>query len=333
MSVDYLVHRTKISPVFWESYIFTGYRNPDHSFQDSLRYIFVPHNDVGNFWTHFIILWVWLGWLTALSTSIDLTDPYWFPLLALWFGGCSYTLCSSLAHLFSCKSISVRQIMFMLDYLGISMYGFGASVAYFYYERPLTVSDWLFSYKWTHLALNVLITINSTLMCSMTRFFCAEHRYLLRPLSYILPYIMGFTPFNLRLLNCVLYGEERECIWQTIPWHFIGFFASLLLPFLFVLKIPERLYPGKFDYVFHSHQLFHLAAVVVTSAQFYVVPIDAHQRREELIRNPLTLPDFQSTILPFLLTLVVGLGIVAVLGVLVVKRVIVSNKLDSTKTE
>lgn len=325
--------RKEISRVFWEPYILTGYRCPNHSFQGCLKYIFVPHNDVGNFWTHFIPLWIWLGWLAALSTSVDFSDPYWYPLLTLWLGGCSYALCSSLAHAFSCKSLNVRQVMFMLDYLGISMYGFGGCLAYFVYERPLGAYDWLFTYKWSQVALNVLIAVSSTLLCSMTRFFCARRRYLFRALSYGMPYTMGFMPFNLRLLRCLQTGAEAECIQQTLPHHFLTFFTSLLMAFFFVTKIPERFAPGKFDYVFHSHQLFHLMAVFVTTFQFYMVPIDAHLRREELTRNPIMLPDFHSTILPFLLTLVLGLAITAVMGFLVVKRVIVSNKLVTTKAE
>ena len=331
MTGSKLCERKEISPIFWEPYILSGYRKPGYSFLGCVRYVFVLHNDVGNFWTHFIPLWVWLGWLVALSRTIDFTDPFWYPLLTLWLGGMSYALCSSVAHALGCRSINDRQIFFMIDYHGITIYSFGACLAYTYYERPLTMLDWLFAYKWTLLAVHVLIAINSTLMCCLTRFFCVKQRYLLRISSYVLPYIFGLAPFKLRLLACVLNGDEQECVSQTLPHHYIAFFSSLIMAFLFVSKIPERFAPGKFDYFFHSHQLFHIAAAVVTTFQFYMIPIDAYVRREALERDPTLLPSLSSTILPFILVLFVGLAIIFALGSLVVKRVVVSNKISNGK--
>lgn len=328
MTGSQLCERKDISPVFWEPYIHSGYRRPGYSFLGCVKYVFVLHNDVGNFWTHFIPLWVWLGWLVALSRSIDFTDPFWYPLLALWFGGMSYALGSSVAHAFGCRSINDRQIFFMVDYHGITMYSLGACLAYTYYERPLTMFGWIFSYRKTLLAVHVLIAINSTLMCCLTRFFCVKQRYVLRLSSYILPYIVGLSPYILRQIVCVRTGDEQECLSPTILHHLVAFSTSLIMAFFFVSKLPERLAPGRFDFFFHSHQLFHVAAAIVTTFQFYMIPIDAYLRREALTRDPAMLPSIATTLLPFGFVLLVGLAIIAVLGSLVVKRVIISNKVS-----
>lgn len=100
------------------------------------------------------------------------------------------------------------------------------------------------------------------------------------------------------------------------------------MAFFFVSKLPERLAPGRFDFFFHSHQLFHVAAAIVTTFQFYMIPIDAYLRREALTRDPAMLPSIATTLLPFGFVLLVGLAIIAVLGSLVVKRVIISNKVS-----
>ena len=110
-----LLHHTQIPSVYKEPFIINHYRKPDCSFSDCVRYGFVWHNDVWNFWTHFVPLWVWLTWLYALSYQYDFTDSYYYPLLCFWFGGCIAALFSSMAHMFGCKSFTVRTVCFMVE--------------------------------------------------------------------------------------------------------------------------------------------------------------------------------------------------------------------------
>ena len=140
-----LLNCNTVSSVFLEPYIVSGYRKTDTSLWECVKYMFVLHNDFGNFWTHFIPLWIWLYWLYCLSFQLNFMDPFWYPLLAIWAGGCSYAFCSSMAHAFGSKSIATRQICFMIDYQGISLYSLGASIAFYFYERP--VGSWLFEHK------------------------------------------------------------------------------------------------------------------------------------------------------------------------------------------
>lgn len=323
-----LLHRDAISAVFREPYILTRYRKPNNSYLECLKYIFVLHNDVINFWTHFIPLWLWLGWLSALSFSIDFYDPYWHPLLVLWIGGCVYALCSSIAHGLACKSLLVRQFVFMLDYVGISIYTFAAGLAYYYYQRPVGYADWLFSYKKTFISISVIFTINSSILCSLTRFFCVKKRYIFRILSFIGPYILGITPFNLRMISCYQTGTEEECVWYTMPFHFVGVIASVLMVFFFISKIPERYSPGTFDIFCQSHQLFHISAATITTIQFYVIPIDAQVRRQSLTGKGLLVLDSYSTLFAMFIVITAGLLIVCTMTILVNNKILTSNKLN-----
>lgn len=309
--------------MFWEPYIINGYRRPDTTWAQCIRYTTVLHNDFGNFWSHFLTLWLWIYWLYHASSQLDLLDPYWYPLLTLWASGCICVLCSSVAHAFACKSLKARQICFMTDYQGISTYAFGGGIAYYFYQRP--IDSWISEYKWTFVTLYVLLAINGTLMCSLSRFFWKKQRFILRAGSYILPYIAGCFPFFLRLVTCVSYGEQ--CILETLPYHFATFLTSFLMAFFFVTKLPERLSPGRFDYLGHSHQMFHITAVLMTSLQLYVMPIDAAIRRSQLPPDRYHWPDIYSTIVPFLIVALLGASIVTVLSVLVLKGILVSNKL------
>lgn len=317
-----LLTREDISRVFWEPYIITGYRQTDTSFYQCIKYMFTLHNDWGNFWTHFIPFWAWLYWLYRLSYTIDFTDPFWYPLLALWAGGCAYAFCSSMAHGFACKSLLTRQVCFMIDYHGISLYGFGGGVAYYFYERPSDVQ--FFEYTRVFMVLNILISLNATFLCSLSRFYLEKYRYLLRAGAFILPYCFGCFPFFSRFTVCVLSG--KECLPETLHLHFFAFFISHLMAGFFVSKLPERFFPGKFDYFFQSHQLFHITAVMLTSVQFLMVPRDAMIRLPFLSQDLVVVPTFYNTLAPFFFVFVAGFMIVGVLGYLAYKGVLVSNK-------
>ena len=329
MTKDYLLHRDTISRVFWEPYIITGYRKTNTSFWECVKYTCVMHNDVGNFWSHFIPVILWLIWLWRLSNSLDFSDPFWYPLVCIWIGGCSYAFCSSIAHALACKSLETRQIAFMIDYQGITMYGIGGCVAYYFYERPL--DNVLFQYKWTFIIAYVVICCLATFQCSLSRFFFERQRYLMRAGSYVLPYNAALMPFLLRLLTCIWTGEQ--CIAETLPYHFIGVSISLIMVFFFVSKLPEKKFPGKFDYFFHSHQIFHIAAAIMTSLQFYVNYRDANIRHSMLTMDPYFIPDVYTTFIPFLIVTIVGFSIVAILGFLVMKGILRSNKGERVKTQ
>ena len=325
-----LHHRSQIPAIYKEPYIIDGYRKPNSTVTESLRYLFVKHNDVGNFWTHFIPLCVWLWWLYRLSLRLDLTNPYFYPLLCYWAGSCSYAFFSCFAHTFSVVSFTVRTVCFMLDYLGIAMYGLGCSLVIFFYEQPIKRIwfDW-FEKKWLVLSLQMVLAINAALFCSLSRFFWKNHRFTIRASAFVAPYILMMIPFLERVYVCVKTGNE--CIPETLHLHLLCVIVTHIVAFFFVTKIPERFSPGRFDIIGQSHQLFHIAAVILTSIQMYMYPKDAILRRDELAQVKDAAPEFHTTFLPYVVVQVTGLLVVAVFWRLIVRGVLVSNKRDVVK--
>lgn len=319
-----LFDRSQIPAVYKEPYIVAGYRKPDCSYLECLKYVLVPHNDVGNFWTHFLPLWFWLMWLCRLSFQLDLTDPYYYPLVCFWLGACTYAAFSSTAHLVGCKSFTVRSVAFMLDYLDIAMYAFGGGLTAFFYQPP--AGSFWFRHKWTLLVFLVAIGINAVVMCSLSRYFCVKQRFIVRALAFTFPYLLVVAPFLHRMQVC--YMEGRDCIPETLHLHLVSFILTVTLAFFFVTKIPERFAPGHFDYLGQSHQLFHVAAAGLTSIQMYMFPFEAQTRRSDLIKFPGFYPDFNSTFLLYILVQVIGILTITIFGILVKKRILISNKKD-----
>ena len=320
-----VLHRDRVSSIYHEPFIVDGYRKTGTSAIDSIRYAFVLHNDVGNFWTHFIPVLIWVPWLVWLSkTRIDFTDPYYYPVLCFWAGSCSYAFFSSMAHLFSNISFLVRSVCFILDYHGIAMYALGTAIAGFFHQQSAHSS--LYEYKGIVLTFEVALAVNATLFSGLTRFYWKDFRYVIRTLSFVLPYLVAVAPFMQRFLICLSTG--KECVPETLPLHLSGFVLTFTLAFFFVSKIPERFAPGRFNTFFQSHQLFHVTAAIQTSIQMYMLPLDAQLRRESLRHIPGAIPNFYNTFLPFLLAELLGLVVVVVLGVLIARGVLISNKED-----
>ena len=318
-----LLHRNDVPPMFREPFVIEGYRKTDTTFTYAFKAVFKWSNDAGNFWTHFIpfcifILWFVLEW----KWRIDFTDPYYYPLACLWAGACCYTLFSSTAHLLGCVSYKIRTICFFLDYLGIAMYTLGGGIMVYFYHLPF--GSVFYGYKYPLLAYYVCLTIGATLITSLSRFYWHRYRFIIRVLAFFLPYVNTSYPIVIRLLTvCIPTG--KECVVETLHLHVINEILIFFIAFFFVTKIPERFAPGKFDYIFQSHQLFHITAASQTLLIFYMMPIDTIARREGLSQYDAMQADFLTTFGVFGIAFVGSLVVVALLGVLVVKDILKVN--------
>ena len=313
----------EVDPVYREPFILTGYRRPGTTYSQCLQYALVLHNEVGNFWTHFIPLLIWLVWLLYLVlTWEDFFQPFQYPLLCFWAGACSYALFSSIAHLFSCKSFMVRTLCFILDYLGIAMYALGGSISALFYMNP-TVSP-CFKYRVPILGIKVCLAVAATLIGGLSRFFWKDYRFAIRAGAYIPLYLSCVCPYFYRISLCWLKGTD--CVPQTTFWHFLTMFLTFLLVFFFVTKIPERFMPGRFDYMFQSHQLFHVSAALSTCMQMHFIPMEIRSRSAALSAVEGATPSWETTFLPFVCAEVMGLLVVCVLGYLTWNGTLTTNK-------
>jgi hypothetical protein len=52
--------------------------------------------------------------------------------------------------------------------------------------------------------------------------------------------------------------------------------------FLYGTHFPERMFPGSFDIIGHSHQLFHVCVILGTMTQMQAILYDMQERKQEL---------------------------------------------------
>lgn len=101
---------------------------------------------------------------------------------------------------------------------------------------------------------------------------------ILRTAAFAYPFLFDNLPLFYRLGLC--WGRSHNCGQEVLSTsHVYHLLCALLTGFLFASHLPERLAPGRFDYIGHSHQLFHICAVLGTHFQLEAVLADMGSRR------------------------------------------------------
>ncbi|XP_050997862.1 membrane progestin receptor delta-like [Acomys russatus] len=110
----------------------------------------------------------------------------------------------------------------------------------------------------------------------------------LRTAAFACPFLFDNLPFFYRLRLC--WGRAHSCGQDELSSsHAYHLLCAVLTGFLFAARLPERLAPGRFDYIGHSHQLFHICAVLGTHFQLEAVLVDMGSRRAWLATQEPTL--------------------------------------------
>ncbi|XP_074048837.1 membrane progestin receptor epsilon [Macrotis lagotis] len=311
---------------FVECFILSGYRRLPCTAQECVASVLQPTNETLNFWTHFIPLLLFLtkfGRLLFLGGRHDL--PFHHPgLLPLWCYASGVLLTftmSCAAHVFSCLSLRLRAAFFYLDYASISYYGFGSTVAYYHYLLPgLSLLDagvmtpylqqrlgWrvdcarlIAAYRALVLPVAFALAVTCTVACCKSRGDWCAYPFALRtfvfvmPLSMACPIMLESWLFDLRARN------------PTLFVHFYRrYFWLLVAAFFNVSKLPERIQPGRFDIVGHSHQLFHIFTFLSIYDQMHYV----EEGLRQFLEAPPAAPTLPGTV-GYMLLLVLCLGLV-----------------------
>ncbi|NXS35690.1 MPRGB protein, partial [Pomatostomus ruficeps] len=258
--------------------ILLGYRAPRSSFCACLLSLFQLTNETLNIWTHLVPAAYFL-WLLRERLRAGWEDPEARPFLAFLGTCCLYPLASSGAHTFSPLSCRARHLGYCCDYAALSLYSLGSALAYSAYSFPL---EWVGSaFHDFYVPVAVLNTALSTGLSCYSRFLEAEWPGLSkasRTLAFVYPYIFDSIPLFYRLWRCGAGG----CTEGSVPLHVRHSLCALLTCLAFTARLPERLAPGRFDFIGHSHQVFHVCGILGTHFQLEAVAADMDERRGRL---------------------------------------------------
>ncbi|KAJ7324826.1 hypothetical protein JRQ81_017846 [Phrynocephalus forsythii] len=313
---------------FVECFILSGYRRLHCTAQECLASVLEPTNETLNFWTHFIPLLLFaakFGRLLFLRGAGEL--PFHHPaLLPLWCYASGVLLTfamSCTAHVFSCLSLRLRAAFFYLDYASISYYGFASTVAYHYYLLPgLSLLEpralgrflqqrlgWhvdcrapLAAYSALVLPVAFALAVACTVACCKSRSEWCAYPFAIRTFVFVMPLSMA-CPI---MLESLLFDLQRHDP-TLFVYFYRRYFWLLVAAFFNVSKLPERIQPGLFDIIGHSHQLFHIFTFLSIYDQMFYV--EGGLQRFLQARPPHPLPTVAGTV-GYMVLLILCLGFV-----------------------
>ena len=258
--------------------VFSGYRSPKSSPQQCMLSVFSATNETLNFWTHFLpAVYFWYE-TYKLWGELQLSgEPYMLPMLAFMLCLCTFPLTSAVAHVFNCVSDQARHVCFFLDYAALSLFSLGTAIANHAYVFP----DGLLNSSFASIYLPVAFfnAFASLIISCETRFMeNGPRKKLFRFLAYAVPYNFDCIPIYIRFFTSPL----SELLAGTLFLHLRQFMFALMAAFLYTTHLPERLYPGSFDIIGHSHQLFHICTFLGSNDQMRALTFDLTHRHQQL---------------------------------------------------
>ncbi|XP_026979268.1 membrane progestin receptor gamma isoform X5 [Sagmatias obliquidens] len=241
----------QVPQVFHEQGILFGYRHPQSSATACLLSLFQMTNETLNIWTHLLPFWFFMWrFVSTLRVTDVLNDSYSWPLLVYMGASCVYPLASSCAHTFSSMSRNARHICYFLDYGAVNLFSLDSALQLErlvrlplgkYFIRPGEMSQvagnpWFGGWPSSARAslLPVFLEVQKPRLCKM-----------LRVLAFAYPYTWDSLPIFSRLF--LFPGESAQN--EATLYHQKHMAVTLLASFLYSAHLPERLAPGRFDYI------------------------------------------------------------------------------------
>lgn len=301
-----LLRDREVPEGFRTVFIETGYRKPGLSAKNCLMSVLEPTNETINVWSHVIALVLFMVRFYDVFNHTAMDDPWSYPLTTFAIGIAALMAMSSTAHLFNCISLSYHHIGFYLDYAAICVYSFSGAQAFFFYSRPANAcSFFLLKSPNMFMLLSASLSGICTFVCCLSRHQWRKKGYIVRTSLFIIYFVIVTFPFTYRVIQ----GKEPETA-DSVHYFIRHIITYIISAMVNMFKIPERNFPGLFDFFGQSHHFLHLFAALGASDAFTAVYLDMTSRHQILVDAGTRGPDFYNTWFPFLLVVVINLTIV-----------------------
>ena len=250
-------------------FIHKWYRPPLPSIPVCLRSILRIHTETGNIWTHLLgaVAIMVVAMQYYLSQDIVAMDKLF--LLPFFVGALSCLVLSTLYHTLHCHSPDYCVFTGKMDYVGITLMIVGSYVPWVYFSFYCH-----FLYRAVYLTSIVVLAAVCVVLSSYKKFGTPEYRTI-RATMFVLFAFSGLAP--LIHLNVAM-GARGALVEGHLAWFYAMAVLYLTGTFLYARRIPERFFPGKFDLVLHSHQIFHVLVVAAAFSHLHGIEriIDTH---------------------------------------------------------
>ncbi|KAK3990991.1 hemolysin-III related-domain-containing protein [Cladorrhinum sp. PSN332] len=260
------------------AYIISGYRPTSNSFSLSFSSLLYLHNETINIWSHLLgaVLFTICGFSLhslirpryAFASSADIVVFSCFFLGAFLCLGMSATY-----HAISNHSHEVARWGNKLDYTGIVFLIVGSYVPalwYGFFCWPALMAGYL--------AAICLLGAGCIIVSWFDHFRTPAWRPY-RALMFVGLGLSGVLPIVHALVRLYSFKELDERM--GLSWVILQGALYIFGAFLYAARWPERQFPGKFDLLGSSHQLFHILILFAAAAHLYgmVKAFDFHHNK------------------------------------------------------
>jgi predicted membrane channel-forming protein YqfA (hemolysin III family) len=244
--------------LFCEPYIHSGFRPINRPFGYYVKSLFKKHNETTNSMSHYLAALYCLSYFFYY----DFTNPYTWPFLTTILTAIFMFISSASAHLMHQKSHRCHMTCFLFDFAGISLHLYSAALIQTYYCSPTWYYDLM---KSSYMPILACLSI----MCCLCNCFAqVNYKRPYPPIKRIIQFAplaicWSFTIIPLGLLYFAG-GEDIIIDFQSHVYHIVLF---LMGGMFFGLDVPQRFFPGKFDFFGQGHHLFHICIFFVVKIQ------------------------------------------------------------------
>ena len=247
------------------AFLTDAHRPPMYSFTGCFKSMFRMHTETWNIWTHFLGfiffvmlclgIYVYGDYITFLFEDIEvnkLPATEQAMLLCFFLGAMVCLSCSTLFHLFSNHSQGVYRIFIRMDYTGIAILITGSSIPAYYYGLYCSLVA-----QSAHIGVISILCVACVILSFWKKFGLPKYR----PLRFATFVLFGFYGFIPGIHVALREGFNQQHVVQALIGLLVMGGVYILGGLLYVFRIPERFFPGKFNTWASSHQLFHICVV------------------------------------------------------------------------
>ncbi|XP_064605607.1 adiponectin receptor protein-like [Liolophura sinensis] len=252
-------------------FLLSGHRPPTNSFCACFKSIFKIHTETGNIWTHLLGMIAFLGiatyFLTRPSVEIQWQEKAVF---SAFFAGAILCLGFSwIFHTVYCHSEKVGKLFNKLDYCGIALLTMGSFVPWLYYSFYCRIEP-----KIAYLVLIFVLGTCCIVVSLWDKFSQPEFR-VVRAGMFIGLGLSGVIPALHYVITDGFYHAINKA---SLGWLVLMAFLYIAGAVIYAVRIPERLFPGKFDIWGQSHQIFHVFVVAAAFVHYHGISEIANYR-------------------------------------------------------
>ncbi|XP_052072529.1 adiponectin receptor protein-like [Mytilus californianus] len=243
-------------------FLHKGHRVPTNSFRECFKSIFRIHTETGNIWSHLLGMIAFMGiagyFLTRPSVEIQWQEKAVF---SAFFAGA--ILCLGFSWLFHTvfnHSEKVGKLFNKLDYCGIAILTMGSFVPWLYYSFYCRLVP--------KIAYLVLIFVLGTI-CIVVSLFDKFREPQFRGIRAGMFIALGLSGVIPALHFVISDGFDHAVNYASLGWLSLMAVLYIVGALIYAFRVPERIFPGKFDIWCQSHQIFHVFVLAAAFVHYH----------------------------------------------------------------